>query len=324
MSYLESLNWSQNFTYFERNGGRDHLVVASDFAIHYPNLMSKRFKKMIANFSFGHFEFLPNIKFNGVVNGNRFNFEGGNNFVEYSETPPWRCTVVVPYVDKIDRSIKNINFEEWKSRNIDFFFIGQVDSRKSYKLRLDVNEMFTSNETLRKNANFIFAASKSPKVKSGFAHIHMESIPECDNNCFQNLNPKCSSCFSEHVNYTHLLQKSKFCLVLPGDTVSSSRLYDAISSNCIPVVLTDSLMEFGLPFVWKVSYKDFVVFLPQNKEFVVDNLLKIVAKVGQMGERFERMQFYRDDVSWSSESSRVVENILTETGGRCVDNFENG
>ena len=73
----------------------------------------------------------------------------------------------------------------------------------------------------------------------------------------------------------------------------------------------------GLPFIWKIPYKDFCLFLPQDKDFVVKNLLKIVAEKDKMEKYLLKMRLYRDDVSWSSESSRVVSNIIYEANARC-------
>ena len=76
-------------------------------------------------------------------------------------------------------------------------------------------------------------------------------------------------------------------------------------------------MEFGLPFVWKVAWKDFVLFLPQDKDRVVENLLKIRQNINHFEKNLQKLQFYRDDVSWSSESSRIVDNILFEASEFC-------
>ncbi|CAI5468034.1 unnamed protein product [Closterium sp. Yama58-4] len=56
------------------------------------------------------------------------------------------------------------------------------------------------------------------------------------------------------------MRASKFCLVPEGDTASSCRLFDAILSHCIPVVVSDSL---DLPFEEALDYTAFALFLPQ-------------------------------------------------------------
>ncbi|CAI5477886.1 unnamed protein product [Closterium sp. Yama58-4] len=56
------------------------------------------------------------------------------------------------------------------------------------------------------------------------------------------------------------MRSSKFCLVPEGDTASSCRLFDAILSHCIPLVVSDSL---DLPFEEALDYTAFALFLPQ-------------------------------------------------------------
>ncbi|CAI5519167.1 unnamed protein product [Closterium sp. Naga37s-1] len=56
------------------------------------------------------------------------------------------------------------------------------------------------------------------------------------------------------------MRASKFCLVPEGDTASSCRLFDAVLSHCIPLVVSDSL---DLPFEEALDYTAFALFLPQ-------------------------------------------------------------
>ncbi|GJP32783.1 hypothetical protein CLOM_g17379 [Closterium sp. NIES-68] len=56
------------------------------------------------------------------------------------------------------------------------------------------------------------------------------------------------------------MRASKFCLVPEGDTASTCRLFDAILSHCIPLVVSDSL---DLPFEEALDYTRFALFLPQ-------------------------------------------------------------
>ena len=47
-----------------------------------------------------------------------------------------------------------------------------------------------------------------------------------------------------------------FCLSPAGDTPSSARLYDAVVSGCIPVVVSD---ELELPFEGMFDYRQVLV-----------------------------------------------------------------
>ncbi|XP_051123387.1 probable arabinosyltransferase ARAD1 [Andrographis paniculata] len=70
------------------------------------------------------------------------------------------------------------------------------------------------------------------------------------------------------------MSTSKFCLSIAGDTPSSNRLFDAITSHCIPVIISD---EIELPFEDVLDYSNFCIFVRAKdaikKGFLV-NLLR--------------------------------------------------
>ncbi|XP_075514371.1 putative arabinosyltransferase ARAD1 isoform X2 [Primulina tabacum] len=53
------------------------------------------------------------------------------------------------------------------------------------------------------------------------------------------------------------MASSKFCLNIAGDTPSSNRLFDAIASHCVPVIISD---EIELPFEDILDYSEFCIF----------------------------------------------------------------
>ncbi|KNA10182.1 hypothetical protein SOVF_146750 [Spinacia oleracea] len=57
------------------------------------------------------------------------------------------------------------------------------------------------------------------------------------------------------------MRKSIFCLSPAGDTPSSARLFDAIVSGCIPVIVSD---ELELPFEGIIDYKKMAVFVSSS------------------------------------------------------------
>ncbi|XP_057776948.1 probable arabinosyltransferase ARAD1 [Salvia miltiorrhiza] len=61
------------------------------------------------------------------------------------------------------------------------------------------------------------------------------------------------------------MRSSKFCLHPAGDTPSSCRLFDAIVSHCVPVIVSDRI---ELPFESEIDYKEFSIF------FSVDEALR--------------------------------------------------
>ncbi|CAI0401576.1 unnamed protein product [Linum tenue] len=54
------------------------------------------------------------------------------------------------------------------------------------------------------------------------------------------------------------MHTSKFCLNPAGDTPSACRLFDAIVSLCVPVILSDSI---ELPFEDVIDYRKIAIFV---------------------------------------------------------------
>ena len=69
------------------------------------------------------------------------------------------------------------------------------------------------------------------------------------------------------------MRSSKFCLHPAGDTPSSCRLFDAIVSHCVPVIISDKI---ELPFEDEIDYSEFSVFISVNEAldpgFILSNL----------------------------------------------------
>ncbi|XP_071690412.1 probable arabinosyltransferase ARAD1 [Rutidosis leptorrhynchoides] len=74
------------------------------------------------------------------------------------------------------------------------------------------------------------------------------------------------------------MQSSKFCLNIAGDTPSSNRLFDAIASHCVPVIISD---EIELPFVDVLDYTEFCIFVRTSdalKENFLINFIRSITK----------------------------------------------
>ncbi|CAN0829942.1 Probable arabinosyltransferase ARAD1 [Linum grandiflorum] len=63
------------------------------------------------------------------------------------------------------------------------------------------------------------------------------------------------------------MHSSKFCLNIAGDTPSSNRLFDAIASHCVPVIISD---DIELPYEDVLDYSEFCVFV-KTSDAVKDN-----------------------------------------------------
>lgn len=72
------------------------------------------------------------------------------------------------------------------------------------------------------------------------------------------------------------MRSSKFCLHPAGDTPSSCRLFDAIVSHCVPVIVSD---QIELPYEDVIDYTQFSIFFSDKEAlepgYMVAELRKI-------------------------------------------------
>uniref|UniRef100_A0A3Q7G6E3 Exostosin GT47 domain-containing protein n=1 Tax=Solanum lycopersicum TaxID=4081 RepID=A0A3Q7G6E3_SOLLC len=72
------------------------------------------------------------------------------------------------------------------------------------------------------------------------------------------------------------MRSSKFCLDPAGDTPSSCRLFDAIVSHCVPIIVSDKI---ELPYEDEIDYNKFSIFFSREdakKEgYILDQLKRI-------------------------------------------------
>ncbi|XVE62468.1 hypothetical protein DITRI_Ditri06bG0120200 [Diplodiscus trichospermus] len=74
------------------------------------------------------------------------------------------------------------------------------------------------------------------------------------------------------------MHSSKFCLNIAGDTPSSNRLFDAIASHCVPVIISD---DIELPYEDVLDYSEFCLFVRTSdavKEKFLINLIRGIKK----------------------------------------------
>ncbi|XP_050225089.1 probable arabinosyltransferase ARAD1 [Mercurialis annua] len=74
------------------------------------------------------------------------------------------------------------------------------------------------------------------------------------------------------------MTSSKFCLNIAGDTPSSNRLFDAIVSHCVPVIISD---EIELPFEDILDYSEFSVFVRASDAVKKGYLLSLLRSIDQ-------------------------------------------
>ncbi|EPS63888.1 exostosin-like protein, partial [Genlisea aurea] len=77
---------------------------------------------------------------------------------------------------------------------------------------------------------------------------------------------------------TEQMRASKFCLHPAGDTPSSCRLFDAIVSHCVPVIVSDKI---ELPFESELDYKEFSIFFSDEEALTPGYMVSELRKVSK-------------------------------------------
>ncbi|RCV27810.1 hypothetical protein SETIT_5G355200v2 [Setaria italica] len=81
------------------------------------------------------------------------------------------------------------------------------------------------------------------------------------------------------------MRKSLFCLSPAGDTPSSARLFDAIVSGCIPVIISD---ELELPFEGILDYREIALFVSSTDALQPGWLMNYLRRID--AKRIREMQ----------------------------------
>ena len=139
---------------------------------------------------------------------------------------------------------------------------------------------------------------------------------------------QCGACMATHkmssVYYRKYLVQSKFALIIHGDTPTTSRLYDAIANMQIPVFLSPTIYVEGLPFLDKVPWYDFSVFIDPY----VSSMEEVAMRLSQLADeefyprdllehKFERLKKHQKDLLWMMEGSEVVDRVLEDQINTC-------
>ncbi|PKI58907.1 hypothetical protein CRG98_020653 [Punica granatum] len=83
---------------------------------------------------------------------------------------------------------------------------------------------------------------------------------------------------------TQGMRSSKFCLNIAGDTPSSNRLFDAIASHCVPVIISD---DIELPYEDVLDYSKFCIFIRNSDALKKNFLVNYIRGIGK--EEWTRM-----------------------------------
>ncbi|XVF85250.1 hypothetical protein PTKIN_Ptkin17bG0102800 [Pterospermum kingtungense] len=146
--------------------------------------------------------------------------------------------VVSPYVHVVDSFTNDDPPDPYESRTTLLFFRGNTVRKDEGKIRV-----------------------KLAKTLAGIDAVHYEKTVATPTNI------KIS---------TEGMRSSKFCLHPAGDTPSSCRLFDAIVSHCVPVIVSDRI---ELPYEDEIDYTEFSIFISMKEAlepgYLVDQLHQV-------------------------------------------------
>ncbi|CAL0306365.1 unnamed protein product [Lupinus luteus] len=113
--------------------------------------------------------------------------------------------------------------------------------------------LFFRGGTFRKSEGIVRA--KLSKILTGYDDVHYEQ----------------SFATEENIKMSSMgMRSSKFCLHPAGDTPSSCRLFDAIVSHCVPVIVGD---QIELPFEDEIDYSQFSLFFSFKEALKPDYMI---------------------------------------------------
>lgn len=229
---------------------------------------------------------------------------------------PTFCSMTLPYTTletfRDSPKDKNGTIEAYLAeRPYSFFFMGRVfleAHAHAYRIR----RAAFNGMSHHRSPNIIVSTVQPPDHK----------IQECDIAIKEPWNEisrgGLEACVINHSDlvYAKLAAKSKFHLMIRGDDWTSQRLYDAIHSGSLIIVLSDGLWDKGLPFGCLVDWDSLVIRIPEG-EFRDDPIGAIDRYVpnwetsegrAELHRRLRVLRYSREDLIWNTLDSRVAEN----------------
>jgi hypothetical protein len=202
-------------------------------------------------------------------------------------------TIPVPYGDAFD-DVPELDVrapKKFHDRQHSLNFVGQASSKIGY------------NERRAAITNISRVHVTSTLVCVGTCDGYTEGLRDCSltDQDFTG----CKSRTLTHGEYARLLRDARFCLMLPGDTSSSGRLYDCISAGVIPIIISrpfaGGFWGNAAPFLHDLPWDDFSfsvtseVFMA-NPAGSISNITSLPAKI--IEQKLSALQAVRSSLDW--------------------------
>lgn len=162
-----------------------------------------------------------------------------SDFGRYTkELASLRKDVVAPYVHVVDSFLDDDPPDPFEARHTLLFFRGRTVRKDEGKIRAKLGKILKGKEGVR----FENSIATGDGIKIS----------------------------------TEGMRSSKFCLHPAGDTPSSCRLFDAIVSHCVPVIVSSRI---ELPFEDEIDYSEFSLFFSVEEALRPDYLLNQLRQI---------------------------------------------
>jgi len=200
----------------------------------------------------------------------------------------WACSVVVPYfaaeglaTQEVAPLFPTSSFAQWQKRGTVLFY--HNDPKKDYQ--------WGATPVRRKPLNL----THLPNVDIG-GNLKKE----------------------KHIRS---MSESKFCLVTRGDTPSSHKVFDAIRSLCIPVIISDLWHKVAKPFPTLLAWDSFSISI--SEPHFMKNPAQAVAFLwtlpkGQLRAYVRALAAVRLALDWRAPGSRTTSFALASTADLCL------
>ncbi|KAK6240350.1 hypothetical protein SCA6_005739 [Theobroma cacao] len=243
----ELVEWLNGQEYWKRNNGWDHVIIAGD-----PNALYRvvdRVKNAVLL----------------VADFGRLRPDQGSLVKD----------VIIPYSHRISAYTGDFGVEERKTL---LFFMGnryrkETTAHEGIGLKSSIDHSYSttvSTALLKSGLNLTASILLRPGGKIRdllFQILESEEDVIIKHGTQSRENRRAAS---------HGMHTSKFCLNPAGDTPSACRLFDAIVSLCVPVIVSDNI---ELPFEDIIDYKKFSVFVETTAALKPGYLVSLLRQV---------------------------------------------